>query len=85
MVWIIEYRVYEILQRKMNFFFYSIISLIGIYPKDAAPVTQKHIYTRSFVAALCESQNYWKLPIWPNAGDWSNKLSTIHKMDLMQP
>ena len=65
----------------MEMLFDTMISLLGIYPKNPESPVPKDLYTPMFIVALFIIAKCWKQPKFPSAEEWIKKLWYIYTME----
>ena len=57
------------------------IALLGICPRDAGVLFQRHTCTPMFIAALSTIAKVWKEPKCPSMDEWTKKMWYIYTME----
>jgi hypothetical protein len=67
---------------KIELAYYSVILLLGIYPKEHNSEYSRDTCTPMFTAALCTIAKLWKQPRCPTTDEWIKKMWYIYTMEF---
>jgi hypothetical protein len=67
------------LGRSLYGIFFSLLSILGIYPKEAPPY-HKDMCSNVSIATLFVIARTWKQPRCPSTEEWLHKMSFIYTM-----